>query len=285
MILFNAIRKLFRFSILERMLYEFIKGSTEGSFLYKLAPMPELYSKLNGKRIFKRNDLLYKADLTDLMDWAFYWGFSDSGHEFFLKNLKQGETVIDVGANKGKLASQIALKVGRSGKVIAYEANPSNYAKCLELINSNKNKLAHLRFLQKGCGNKPGEMSVKSESRNNTGMDRLVCAQADSDVKVDVVTLDTELCNIDRLDWIKIDTEGYELKVLEGAVEAISKFKPKMFIEFDKQNLVRYGDCVEDIISLLAPLGYTFFNVQESKYFMTEKEFGSFFHFDCFCSV
>jgi len=59
------------------------------------------------------------------------------------------------------------------------------------------------------------------------------------EIKVPTKTLDTLLkeLNISKIDLIKIDTEGFEYEILEGAGETISKFKPKMIVDVHSEEL------------------------------------------------
>jgi hypothetical protein len=61
------------------------------------------------------------------------------------------------------------------------------------------------------------------------------------------VTIDS--LSLERLDFMKIDVEGMEEDVLEGAKDAISKFKPIMIIEIIKSNK-------DNLLSFLEPMGY-----------------------------
>ena len=168
-----------------------------------------------------------------------------------------------------------------------FEANPENYEVCKELIARNSPKLENCELIGKGCGAETNVMRIARTSSNNTGMDRLVSIDTDnnSGQDVEVVLLDDELKNLDRIDLIKIDTEGFEFEVLKGASAILEKYKPKLFVELDASNLERYATNVEQILEYLKPFGYSFLNIQSDKYFKSESELGSDFHFDCYCEV
>ncbi len=51
-------------------------------------------------------------------------------------------------------------------------------------------------------------------------------------INVSTTTLDDDLADIGRLDWIKIDTEGAEIEILKGARKLIEKFNPKILVEW-----------------------------------------------------
>jgi hypothetical protein len=72
------------------------------------------------------------------------------------------------------------------------------------------------------------------------------------------VTLDDFVAEhaIDRLDFIKVDTEGAEINVLTGAADTIRRFRPGMFIEVNPEALARYGHRPEELRETIRELGY-----------------------------
>jgi FkbM family methyltransferase len=74
--------------------------------------------------------------------------------------------------------------------------------------------------------------------------------------KTKVEFLDLILENEDFLDLIKMDVEGSELSVLKGSLESISKFKPTIFIELLRKWMKPFGNHPQDVVNLLAPMGY-----------------------------
>jgi len=61
---------------------------------------------------------------------------------------------------------------------------------------------------------------------------------------------------LNRLDLIKMDVEGWELRILKGGAETIQRFRPVMMIELVGQQLARAGDSLEDACVLLRSWGY-----------------------------
>ncbi len=84
-------------------------------------------------------------------------------------------------------------------------------------------------------------------------------------VTVQVDTLDG-LCTrtgMTGLDFIKIDVEGAELRVLEGGQQAIESFKPAILIEIEARHTARYQYCPDDILGWLTRRGYAMHTWQD----------------------
>jgi FkbM family methyltransferase len=81
------------------------------------------------------------------------------------------------------------------------------------------------------------------------------------EVSVLVATLDglCEPAGLDRLDFIKIDVEGAELGVLQGAEQVIAKFRPALLVEIEARHTARYDYGPQDVADWLARRGYTMY--------------------------
>lgn len=78
------------------------------------------------------------------------------------------------------------------------------------------------------------------------------------EIQVPVWTLDSFCASarIDRIDFIKIDTEGSELAILKGGEQTIKQFKPKLLVEYQPWNTHQHGYEPEEIRDLLTGWGY-----------------------------
>lgn len=138
----------------------------------------------------------------------------------FIKSRNYKNWVIDAGANVGNHAVFMAHHCGY--KVIAIEPVPANFQ--LLKMNIDVNPLEDQAYIfNYGLSNKCCRMGV-SERTDNMGMCKLVPGK-----DIEVWTIDyIEMGNIDM---IKVDVEGMEILVLEGALNTIEKYKPDLFIE------------------------------------------------------
>ena len=62
--------------------------------------------------------------------------------------------------------------------------------------------------------------------------------------------------NIQRIDFIKVDIEGFELNFLRGAEQSIKKFKPILFMEIDDANLKKQFTSASELIAWIEDLGF-----------------------------
>lgn len=171
------------------------------------------------------------------------------------KFIREGDVVIDVGANIGCHSFYYSNKVGETGKVFSFEPQPESFICIQHNLENHKNVIP----LNKGVSDKNGYMSVESID-GNIGMSFLKEGK-----EVEVITIDG--LKLDRVDFIKIDCEGMELNVLKGALETISMFEPVMLIEINDFTLTRAGYHRSDIFNFLNGIGYNYRNVYQGQSF------------------
>lgn len=128
-------------------------------------------------------------------------------------------TVVDVGANIGYYMTLISESVGSEGKVICFEPDPNNLVELKR--NKNKNNISNVEIVESAVGDKNKKVSF-TEGINGKVEDK-------GCVKVPQVTLDSWL--EEPVDAIKIDVEGYEGAVLEGATSTIDCTHPNLLVE------------------------------------------------------
>jgi len=135
---------------------------------------------------------------------------------------KLGDIVFDIGAYVGDTALWFSKAVGPQGKVYAFEPEPGNFEKLK--ANLERNNVTNVIPLQLALSENEGEMQVASAGGSS------IMTQARTGTSVKVTTIDKFVGanKLPRVDFIKMDVEGHELKVLEGAHETIKTFKPSL---------------------------------------------------------
>jgi FkbM family methyltransferase len=172
---------------------------------------------------------------------------------------QEGDVVLDVGANIGKYTLSSAKTVGKKGLVIAVEPNADN---CVFIKKGLKlNKFSNVLLYESAAYNRNCEKIFYTGIDNQTnslkynfqkGASRVACRTIDS-ILEEARSLRTEF----TIDWVKIDTEGAELEVLQGMTKTLSECSPRLIIEVWVANK-------EHVDSLLKKYGY---NVKELKSF------------------
>lgn len=156
--------------------------------------------------------------------------------EIFKKLIKEGNTVIDVGANIGYFTLLAARLVGHKGKVFSFEPEPRNFAyltKNLEL-NKYKNVVARQMAVSDKCGSVDFQICKVDSGHHSVISDTTKSLPKTDIIKVETVSLDSLFEKKAKdIDFIKIDAEGSEPKVLAGMKKILLKSKKiKIIMEF-----------------------------------------------------
>jgi FkbM family methyltransferase len=195
-------------------------------------------------RFIDVNGLKYYARFQDL--WRFIKPFEPLTHEFLIKNAKESDVFLDIGAHVGIYSIRLAPKVS---KVIALEPEPKNYSFLYKniLVNNLSNKVIPLPI---AASDKDGyaDLCIKASSGAHTLEDSLNCKRK---TKIITLTIDTllRILKIEKVNMIKIDVEGHEARVINGMHRLLSYNPPRVLvIEIRKRNLY--------LLKMLAELGY-----------------------------
>ncbi len=171
--------------------------------------------------------------------------------EQFRQYIPDGGVVVDVGASLGDYTATFSEMVGEDGSVFAFEPNPCTF----ECLVWNVRGLANVDTYSHGLGDiEARDVDVIIDS-NNIGASRLTYDQAG---EIKVFPLDSHTFHTERLDFLKIDAEGWEPLILDGAYETINRFRPVMLIEVNTWPLGKMGFNAESIFSRLDALNYKF---------------------------
>lgn len=152
------------------------------------------------------------------------------------KYVKQWRMAVDVGAHVGFWTWDMAHRFER---VYAFEAAPDTY----DCLVKNMADQPHVVTANFACGDKNGRCRViTDESRKgNTGSRFVVAGERPGEPDVPMVAID-ELHLAEPCGLLKVDVEGFELQVLQGAMKLIETHKPVIIMETDKKfSRDRYG--------------------------------------------
>jgi FkbM family methyltransferase len=147
--------------------------------------------------------------------------------ELILRQARVGDVVVDVGANIGYYTVLLADKVGKNGKVYAFEPDITNFE--ILVKNIKENKLKNVVVVNAAVGSKSGKLKLH-KSKENFGDHKLYGKDKDIE-EVKIIKLDDYLADV-KVDLMKIDTQGWEPEVIGGAMKIIKRDQPIMFIEY-----------------------------------------------------
>lgn len=160
-----------------------------------------------------------------------------------LEYIKDGDVVVDAGAFIGDHTIAYTKAVGRTGRVMAFEPNPAAY-ECL--VHNCPEAMA----FNLGLSDRSEELKMAIDV--NAGASYV----GDGGQSINVVALDS--MPFQRLNFIKMDVEGMELRALLGAKKTIEAHRPIMWIEINVGALKRQGVVPSQIFEVLHGIGYEF---------------------------
>jgi FkbM family methyltransferase len=204
------------------------------------------------------------------MDRAFYFG----SYEQHLVNLvaatvRTGDVCIDVGAQKGFITLHMADAVGPGGLVIAVEPDP----RAMDVLRSNvrRNGFQNVRLYSCALGDCDGfctftlshQLGWSSRFPNDLAKTAVATTISVPTRRLDDIIAEAGVApGGHRISFIKIDAEGSEPLVLQGAQETLAKFRPTIHIEVNKPSLYAGGFTADSLQTMLRQLDYQFYAIR-----------------------
>jgi FkbM family methyltransferase len=182
-------------------------------------------------------ELSVELDLTDDLSrrW-YYWGYTDYERGTVLlwtHLLRTATTVFDVGANIGLYTLLAAAHLRGRGTVHAFEPNPEVFSALAR--NIDRNSFRHAHIAQLGLSDSDGKTSFFLPKDRAWTNGSLIEGFTDQDTRLVIETMrfDTYCARIPiaKVDLIKVDVEGAELKVLTGMGSLLQRWKPHILCE------------------------------------------------------
>jgi FkbM family methyltransferase len=176
--------------------------------------------------------------------------------------VQPGMTVVDVGANIG-VYTLLAARAATSGRVIAFE--PDDTSAALLERNVTANRFANVTVVKKALASFSGVTRLfvvaghpalaSLASSNARGSNR--------SVEVEVARLDDELAElgVDTVNIVKLDAQGAELDILEGAERTIARARPIIFFEWWRAGMTNFGREPTAVLDHLEQRGYSFASI------------------------
>jgi FkbM family methyltransferase len=196
--------------------------------------------------------------------------------KFINKYLKEGDVALDIGACFGWHTLQMARSCGKTGKIYAFEPNQIN----IKLLNKNleQNNINNVTVCDIALGHKLMKTCIcNAYTKNEINLgDSFISFNYESgidDINIPLgITKNGNILQITKklvicmplddiviesnIKFIKIDVQGFEKMVLEGAIKTINKNRPVMIIEFEDPCMNIFGYSSKELISYIHSFNY-----------------------------
>jgi FkbM family methyltransferase len=190
--------------------------------------------------------------------FAFWlWNHQDTlrADEQIVKSLlKDGDVVVDAGANIGLITLLAWSIVGNRGRVYSFEPHPKTFARLIG--NLKLNSYGTLYAECAGIGKEKG----KAHMTNHFVADINKIDEAGS-IDIKLHSLDEVIPHSLRIQLLKLDIEGYELFALEGGKDTLLR-TDTVLIELSEKTFQGYGYSSKDILEKLSQSGFTLYKVE-----------------------
>lgn len=169
--------------------------------------------------------------------------------------LNPNDSVIEFGVHYGFFAVFISKNLNEFGQYLGVELLPK--AAMYSQAQLNLNHFNSNCYVINAAG---AETNKKIDCRYDDGGNAFIKRSDEASLMIDAVTGDSLLKQQGKVNFLKIDVEGYEVQVLEGCKE-ILKYLPKIAIELHLDSITKYQRVVDDVFKLIPIEKY------EGKYF------------------
>lgn len=207
--------------------------------------------KLTKKELFTTTEYGFSM-MVSPSDWVsrriFFQGEYDPAMTCFIRSaLMKGDLAIDVGAQRGWFSLLMSTIVGETGKIISYEASPEVFS--LLSNNIQINNFSNILAYNFAVWDRSGELTFVSHATasnayvpslvNNSGIGFVDRSNSSDEgqIKIPCVSLDEHVRYEKRCSLIKIDVEGSEPEVIQGAKKLIERDRPHILLELNKDRM------------------------------------------------
>ncbi len=233
---------------------------------------------LSGRRLLglpptltvRRRGINWSLDLREGIDLAIYLlgGFEVRTLRRYEDLVRKGDVVLDIGANVGAHTLPLAHIVGPTGKVYAFEPTAYAFSKQRENIRLNPDlaprivaRQAMLTATDAAALPQAVYSSWPLEAADDLHSDhhgRLMGTQGAIAASLDSCL---EAAGVERVDFVKIDVDGHEMEVLQGAQSMLRNFRPKIMIELAPYVHQEKPGEFDDLVNSITALGYGLYNM------------------------
>jgi FkbM family methyltransferase len=184
----------------------------------------------------------------------------------FVDNIKEGDVCIDVGANIGHHTIIMAQSCGPTGKVYAFEPIPLMQQQMRESIDLNG--IRTITIVPVALSDQEGELPLHI-NEGTIASSSFVANSKGDDLIVPLRTLDSYA--YEKIDFIKVDVEGFEYKVFLGGKQTIASNHPTILFEYSPIYYRKYSpNDTLDILTFLKGNGYRMVDLEDNRREITD---------------
>ena len=213
------------------------------------------FVEIEGRKIFTQNN--------DGLALSIFKIYEPNQTEVVKKYVHEGDTVIDIGAHVGYYTLLMAQLVGENGKVYSFEPDPVNFQLLKKSVEING--FENVVLIQKAVSNITDKVKLFL-GNDDSAINRIYDAKlGDTKESIDVesVTIDEYFKENDELvNFIKIDSEGSEVKIINGMKQFLSRNQELvMMTEFFPFLIKKSGDEPNQYLKSLEEFGFSLYNI------------------------
>ncbi|MEM7620781.1 MAG: FkbM family methyltransferase [Pseudomonadota bacterium] len=246
----------------------------------EILPDRSLYELIKGRHglfLVNKNDRYIGKSLLA------YGEFSELEWNLLEQIAPKGGVVAEIGSHLGSLTIPLAKQVGKTGKILAFEPQPILFQNLC--ANLSLNGLLNCNAFNAGCGKEKRTINIPDIKYDNVqnygGIQLKMFDTFDVGQPVEIIPFDN--FGLTRLNLMKLDVEGMELEVLQGAQKTIERCYPAIYAENHME------DSGKEVIRFLLDIGYNVWThiiplFNDKNYFQNpENIFSNFSSFNIIC--
>lgn len=187
--------------------------------------------------------------------------YEKENFEYIISRVKENDVVLDIGAHIGLMAAVFGKKVKKGGRVFSFEPTTVSYNVLCNTIAINGLKDIVIPVNAAVGGNSGKVIFFISDTAIDVGNSMVKYGDDKKTwpVEIDMVSIDdfVKSQQLNKVDFIKIDAEGAEYKVLLGGLNTFTTFKPLIILALHPEAITANNDTLELIYDQVNKMNYS----------------------------
>ncbi|MBL7910991.1 MAG: FkbM family methyltransferase [Bacteroidia bacterium] len=177
------------------------------------------------------------------------------------KHIQKNDVVLDIGANIGFYATILSDIVGENGEVHCFEPDTKNFDHLKKTTANFKN----IKINNKAVGPRTEKLKIYTSKNLNVDHRTYKPEEYDKEIEIDAVSIDDHLSANTKVNFIKMDIQGFEMQAIQGMQNILEKNKDvKLISEFWPYGLKKAGSSVTEYFNFLVNKGFVCYLLEEN---------------------